>query len=83
MDPSTTYISSLLGVYFFLVIILLMIAYGGVEGTLRVFAYLDLQFRFAIVKIRMFFLERKLRKRLLKDTEDYTKLIKEINDDQR
>jgi hypothetical protein len=30
----------------------------------------------------MFFIERKLRRRLLKDTEDYTKLIKEIKDDQ-
>ena len=82
MDPSTTYISSLLGVYFLLLIILLMIAYGGVESTLRVFAYLDLQFRYAIVRLRMFFIERKLRKRLLKDTEDYAKLIKEIQDDQ-
>jgi len=82
MDPSTTYTSSLLGLYVLILVILLMIAYGGVEGTLRVFAYLDLQFRFAIVRIRMFFIERKLRRRLLKDTEDYTKLIKEIKDDQ-
>lgn len=80
MDPSTTYTFSLLGVYIVLLIVLLMIAYSGVEGTLRVFAYLDLQFRYAIVRIRMFFLEKKLRRRLLKDTEDYTKLIKEIQD---
>mgnify|MGYP001166753836 FL=1 len=83
MDPSTTYTSSLIGLYVAILVVLLMIAYGGVEGTLRVFAYLDLQFRFAIVRIRMFFIERKLRRRLLKDTEDYTKLIKEIKDDQR
>ena len=83
MDPSTTYTSSLLGVYILLLVILLMIAYSGVEGTLRVFAYLDLQFRYAIVRLRMFFIERKLRKRLLKDTEDYAKLIEEIQDDQR
>ena len=82
MDPSTTYTSSLLGVYILLLIILLMIAYSGVEGTLRVFAYLDLQFRYAIVRLRMFFIERKLKIRLLKDTEDYAKLIKEIQDDQ-
>ena len=82
MDPSTTYTSSLLGVYILLLVILLMIAYSGVEGTLRVFAYLDLQFRYAIVRLRMFFIGRKLRKRLLKDTEDYAKLIKEIQDDQ-
>ena len=81
MDPSTAYTSSLIGIYIAILVILLMIAYGGVEGTLRVFAYLDLQFRFAIVRIRMFFLERELRRRLLKDTEDYTKLIKEIKDD--
>ncbi len=82
MNPSTTYTSSLLGLYVLILVIVLMVAYGGVEGTLRVFAYLDLQFRFAIVRIRMFFIERKLRRRLLKDTEDYTKLIKEIKDDQ-
>ena len=82
MDPSTAYTSSLLGVYIFLIVILLMIAYDGVEGTLRVFAYLDLQFRYAIIKVRMFLIERKLRKRLFKDAEYYTKLIKEIKDDQ-
>tara|TARA_Y100000592_G_C5207463_1_gene193377 strand:+ start:34 stop:285 length:252 start_codon:yes stop_codon:yes gene_type:complete len=83
MDPSTSYSASLVGVYTLLVIVLLMVAYSGVEGTLRVFAYLDLTFRYAIIRSRMFFIERKLRKRLLKDTEVYTKLIKEIQDDQR
>ena len=75
--------SSTIGFYIAILVILLMIAYGGVGGTLRVFAYLDLQFRFATVRIRMFFIERKLRRRLLKDTEDYNKLIKELKNDQR
>lgn len=75
--------SSIIGFYIAILVILLMIAYGGVGGTLRVFAYLDLQFRFATVRIRMFFIERKLRRRLLKDTEDYNKLIKELKNDQR
>jgi hypothetical protein len=45
-------------------IVMLMIAYAGVEGTLRVFTYWDLKIRFLIIRIRMYFMGRKLRRQL-------------------
>lgn len=56
--------STLLGFYITLLIIALLFAYGGYENTMRLFAYLDIQFRFAILRVRMYFMARKLRKQL-------------------
>ena len=56
--------ATLLGFYISLIAIGLLFAYGGYEETMRLFAYLDLQWRFAILKIRMHFMARKLRKGL-------------------
>ena len=59
MDPS------ILGLYFTLLIIVLMIAYAGVEGTLRVFVYLDLQLRYAWVRTRMWLMKKQLQRQLV------------------
>ncbi len=56
--------STLIGFYISVIIIGLLFAYGGYEETMRLFAYLDLQFRFLILKIRMYFMARKLKKGL-------------------
>jgi hypothetical protein len=56
--------STLIGFYISIIIIGLLFAYGGYEETMRLFAYLDLQFRFTILKIRMHFMARKLKKGL-------------------
>tara|TARA_R100000406_G_C3083808_1_gene117701 strand:+ start:79 stop:291 length:213 start_codon:yes stop_codon:yes gene_type:complete len=56
--------------YLLVLIVLLMIAYAGFEGTMRVFAYLDLQLRFLVVRIRMYFMGRKLRKQLIRIKEE-------------
>tara|TARA_R100000005_G_scaffold49740_1_gene23956 strand:- start:859 stop:1032 length:174 start_codon:yes stop_codon:yes gene_type:complete len=42
-----------------------MIAYAGVDGTMRVFAYLDLSIKYAIVRIRMYFMGRRLKRELI------------------
>ena len=51
--------------YFLVLIILLMIAYAGVDSTMRVFVYLDLSIKYAIVRIRMYFMGRRLRKQII------------------
>lgn len=56
--------------YLLVLIVLLMIAYAGFEGTMRVFAYLDLQLKFLVVRIRMYFMGRKLRKQLIRIKEE-------------
>ena len=50
--------------YLLVLILILMIAYAGVDGTMRVFVYLDLSIKYAIVRVRMYFMGRRLRKQL-------------------
>ena len=45
-------------------VVLLLVAYAGVEETTRLFRYTDLQLRYSIIKIRMEFMRRKLKKQL-------------------
>jgi hypothetical protein len=71
----------MLGLYLVVAIVLLCIAYAGVEETMRLFAYLDLQLRYAWVRFRMMLMRRKLKRQLDKDFAHYDKLIKEISKD--
>ena len=73
----------MLGLYVVVAIVLLCIAYAGVEETIRLFAYLDLQLRYTFVRFRMMLLRRKLKQQLLKDLPEYNKLIKEHTKDDR
>ncbi len=50
--------------YLTIITILLMVAYAGIEGTLRLFLYYDYQFKFLVIEIRRYFLGRKLRMKL-------------------
>jgi hypothetical protein len=73
----------MLGLYVVIAIVILCIAYAGVEETMRLFAYLDLQLRYAFVRFRMMLLRRKLKQQLIKDLPEFNKLIKEhTKDDQ-
>ena len=73
----------MLGIYVVITLIVLMIAYAGMEETMRLFAYADLMIRYQWIKFRMFLMRRKLEQQLIKDLPDYNKLIKELKDDQR
>ena len=42
-----------------------MIAYAGFDNTMRLFSYLDLSIRYEIIKIRMYFMGRRLRRQLI------------------
>ncbi len=70
--------TSLVGFYFTLFVLICLVCYGGYESTLRLFTYLELQLRYAIVRIKIIILSRKIRKQLVKDTDHYSKLIKEL-----
>jgi len=59
MDPST------LSLYLTITIVACMTLYAGVEGTLRIFVYLDLQLRYAYVKFRMWTMKKQLEKQLV------------------
>jgi len=74
----------MLGAYLIVTVVILCVAYAGVEETMRLFAYLDLHLRYSWIRFRMMLLRRKLKQQLLKDLPEYNKLIKEMSkDDQR
>jgi len=73
----------MLGLYLVVAIVLLLIAYAGVDETMRLFAYVDLQLRYALVRFRMMLMRRKLKQQLIKDLPEFNKFIKEhTKDDQ-
>jgi hypothetical protein len=53
-----------IGLYFLLIILGMLIAYAGVDETLKLFTYLDLQVRYFFIKIQMKRMQRKLQKDL-------------------
>ena len=66
----------MISLYLTVAIVALMIAYAGYEGTMRLFAYIDLQIRFIPLMIRMELMKYRLKKQLDKD-RDYLIKIKE------
>jgi len=58
MDPSY------MGLWVVVITISILVAYAGMEETLKLFAYLDLQLRYAWIQFRMKLMARKLRKEL-------------------
>ena len=73
----------MLGLYLVVAIVLLCIAYAGVDETMRLFAYVDLQLRYAWVRFRMMLMRRKLKQQLIKDLPEFNKFIKEHTKDDR
>lgn len=68
--------SFLIEFYVLIIILMMMIAYAGFEGTMRVFVYLELQIKYAYVRFIMWRMSRKLKKQLFSETNQ---LLKEIN----
>ena len=73
--------TTMLGFYLVLIFVAILFATAGYDATMRLFYYADLQLRYAWVEFRMSLMRRKLRKQLIKQTEEYKNLIKEINND--
>ena len=73
----------MIGFYVVIAVVILCITYARVEDTMRLFAYLDLQLRYAWVRFRMMLLRRKLEQQLIKDLPEYNKVIKELKKNDR
>ena len=73
----------MLGLHVVITVVILCITYAGVEDTMRLFAYLDLQLRYAWVRFRMYLMRRKLEQQLIKDLPEYNKVIKELKKNDR
>jgi hypothetical protein len=55
----------LIGLYLTIAIVAWMVWYAGVEGTLRVFRYIELTLLYQVTRIRLYFMRRKLEQQLL------------------
>ena len=73
----------MLGLYVVVAVVILCVTYAGVEETMRLFAYLDLQLRYSWVRFRMYLMHRKLEQQLIKDLPEYNKVIKELKKNDR
>ena len=73
----------MLGLYVVITVVILCITYAGVEDTMRLFAYLDLQLRYAWVRFKMYLMRRKLEQQLIKDLPEFNKVIKELKKNDR
>ena len=68
----------MLGIYLVITVVILLVAYAGPDETMRLFAYMDLQLRYAWVRFRMYLMRRKLEQQLIKDLPEYNQKIKEF-----
>lgn len=70
-------------VAFYLTVLILacMIWYAGYEGTMRVFAYLDLQIRYLGIKFKMWQMKRELEKQLDLPPSNFSTIFEEIRND--
>ena len=63
--------------YLLILTFVILVAYAGYDATMRLIQFIDLQIRYAVIRVQMKWMEQKLKRRLLKDTADYQQLIKE------
>jgi len=69
------------GAYFVVIFFLILVAYAGYEETMKLFAFADLQIRYAFIRLQMKFMERRLKRQLVKDTTEFEKFLKEYKDE--
>jgi hypothetical protein len=67
------------GFYVLVVFVAILVAYAGVEETMKLFAYADLQLRYAFVQLQMKWMGWKLKRQLIKDTTNFEKFLKEYD----
>jgi len=72
-----------IALYLCVAIVVLMIAYAGVEATLRVFAYIDITLRWQWVRLRMYFMKKRLERDLMVYKNGELKSFNEVQNDDR
>ena len=64
------------GIYFIIVFVTVLVAYAGVDETMNLFAYVYLQLRYAFIRLQMKWMGWKLKRQLIKDTNNFEKFLK-------
>ena len=63
--------------YVLILTFVLLVAYAGYDATMRLVQFMDLQVRYAWIRVQMKWMEQKLKRKLLEDTAHYQQLLKE------
>jgi len=63
--------------YVLILTFMLLVAYAGYDATMRLIQLMDLQIRYAWIRVQMKWMERKLKRKLLEDTANYQQILKE------
>ena len=71
------------GIYFIIVFVTVLVAYAGVDETMNLFAYADLQVRYAFIQVQMKWMGWKLKRQLVRDTTDFRKYLEEYNNEHK
>jgi len=64
--------------YLMVLILIGMIWYAGYEGTMRIFAYWDLNLRYAWIRVRMWQMKRRLERDLPFHPSDLSSVLEDI-----
>ena len=65
------------GFYMLVVFVAILVAIAGVDETLKIFAYVDLQVRYAFIQLQMKWMGWKLKRQLVKETNNFEKFLEE------
>ena len=68
--------------YLLMLTFVALVAYAGYDSTMRLVQYLDLQVRYAGIRVQMKLMGWKLKRQLIKDTTEFEKFLKEYKNDQ-
>ena len=68
--------------YLLMLTFVALVAYAGYDETMRLVQYLELQVRYAAIRVQLKWMGWKLKRQLVKDTTDYKKFLKEYTDGQ-
>jgi len=68
--------------YLLMLTFVALVAYAGYDSTIRLIQYLDLQVRYAGIRVQMKLMGWKLKRQLIKDTTEFEKFLKEYKNDQ-
>ncbi len=68
--------------YLLMLTFVALLVVAGYDATMRLVHFIDLQVRYAWIRVQMKWMEQKLRRRLLKDTANYQQLLKEQTKDE-
>ena len=69
--------------YLLMLTIVALVAFAGYDATMRLIQFIDLQVRYAGIRVQMKWMEQKLRRKLHKETAYYQSFLKEYKKNDR